>query len=175
MIMVDAEELKTVLKDQRKQISADLRDELNKRHIGGDGFESSSILEEVTKVHEIIIDVLCCGQHQHRNNESCLEGYLHVGPIIDEHDIQEEGRSEGRSGSDSLRERPLGVFVARRNFLGGNLRLLPERFVFPTTPLPNLVRMRYCGDVPSNIPPYKMLRTFDVFSLETWQMQTCRR
>ena len=33
MIMVDMEELKTVLKDQWKHISADLRDVLNKRHI----------------------------------------------------------------------------------------------------------------------------------------------
>ena len=38
MIMVEMEELKNVLKYQRKQISADLRDELNKRHIGGDAF-----------------------------------------------------------------------------------------------------------------------------------------
>ena len=35
MILVEMEYLKNVLKDQRKQISADLRDELNKRHIGG--------------------------------------------------------------------------------------------------------------------------------------------
>ena len=100
------------------------------------------------------------------NNESCSEGYLHVGPIIDEHDIQEEGRAEGRAGADSLRERPLGVVVARRNCLGGKLRLLPESFVFPTIPLPNLVRMWYYGDVPSNIPPNKMLRTCDVSHLK---------
>ena len=49
MIMFDMEELKNVLKYQRKQISADLRDEINKRHIGGDAFEASGILEEVTK------------------------------------------------------------------------------------------------------------------------------
>ena len=44
MIMVEMEELKNVLKYQRKQVSADLRDELNKRHIGGDSFEASGIL-----------------------------------------------------------------------------------------------------------------------------------
>ena len=49
MIMVDMEELKTVLKDQWKHISADLRDDLNKRNVGGDAFEASGILEEVTK------------------------------------------------------------------------------------------------------------------------------
>ena len=92
-----------MLKDQRKQISADLRDGLNKRHIGGDAFEASGILEEVTKFHERTLDALGRGQHQHINNESYLEGYLHVGPIIDEHDIQEEGRAEGRAGADSLR------------------------------------------------------------------------
>ena len=64
------EYLKNVLKDQRKQISADLRDELNKRHIGGDAFEGSGILEEVTKVHEITLYALGLGQYQHRNNES---------------------------------------------------------------------------------------------------------
>ena len=53
-----------------------------------------------------------------------------------------------------------------RNCLGGNLRLFPESFVFPIMPLPNLVRMWYCGDVPSNIPPYKMLRTCDVSHLK---------
>ena len=82
MIMVEMEDLKNVLKDQWKQISADLWDELNKIHIGGDTFEASDILEEVTKFHEITLDALGRGQHQHRNNESCLEGYLHVGPII---------------------------------------------------------------------------------------------
>ena len=84
MILVEMEDLKNVLKDQRKQISADLRDELNIRYIGRDAFEASGILEEVTKVHEITLDALGLGQHQHRNNKSCLEGYLHVGPIIDE-------------------------------------------------------------------------------------------
>ena len=58
MIMVDMEELKTVLKDQRKHISADLRDKLNKRHIGGDSFEASGILEEGTKSHERTLDSL---------------------------------------------------------------------------------------------------------------------
>ena len=143
-----------------------MRDELNKRHIGGDAFEASSILEEVTKVHETTLDALGRGQHQHRNNESCLKGYLQVGPIIDERDIQEEGRAEGRPGSDLLRERPLGVFVAWRNYLGGKPRLFPESFVFPTILLPDLVRMWYCGDVPSNIPPYKMLQTCDVSHLK---------
>ena len=56
--------------------------------------------------------------------------------------------------------------MAWRNCLGGKLRLLPESFVFPTILLPNLVRMWYCGDVPSNIPPYKMLRTCDVSHLK---------
>ena len=79
MIMVEMEELKTVLKYQWKHISADLRDELNKRHIGVDAFEASGILEEVTKVHERTLNTLGRGHHQHRNNESCLEGYLHVG------------------------------------------------------------------------------------------------
>ena len=60
MIMVDTEELKTVLNDQRKQISADLWDELNKIHIRGDAFETSSILEEVTKVHERTLDDTTC-------------------------------------------------------------------------------------------------------------------
>ena len=64
-----------------------MRDELNKRHIGGDAFEESSILEGVTKVHERTLYALGLGHHQHRNNESCLEGYLHVGPIVDKHDI----------------------------------------------------------------------------------------
>ena len=125
MIMVDMEEPKTVLKDQQKQISADLQYELNKRHIGGDAFEASGILEEVTKVHERTLGALGRGQHQYRNNGRCLEGYLHVGPITDEHDIQEEGRAEGRAGADSLRERPLGVVVEWINILGGKLIFLP--------------------------------------------------
>ena len=56
--------------------------------------------------------------------------------------------------------------MAWRNYLGGKIRLLPESFVFPTMPLPNLVRMWYCGDVLSNIPRYKMLRTCDVSHLK---------
>ena len=33
-------------------------------------------------------------------------------------------------------------------------------------PLPNLIRMWYCGDVPNNIPPYKMLQSCDVALLK---------
>ena len=82
MIMVYMEELKTLLKNQRKHISADLRDELNKRHIGGDAFKASGILEEVTKLHERTLDALGLGHHQHRNNESCLEGYLRASTMF---------------------------------------------------------------------------------------------
>ena len=63
MIVVDMEELNTLLKDQRKKIAAYLQDELNKRHIGGDTFEASSILGEVTKIHERTLDTLVIGQH----------------------------------------------------------------------------------------------------------------
>ena len=143
-----------------------MRDELNKRYIGGDAFEASAILEEVIKFHERTLDALGLGKHQNRKNDSCLEGYLHVGPIIDKHDIQEEGRAEGRAGADPLRERPLGVVVAWRNVLGDKIRFLPEIFVIPTMPLPNLVSMWYCGGVLSNIPSYKMLRTCNVSHLK---------
>ena len=95
-----------------------------------------------------------------------MEGYLHVDPIIDERDIQEEDRAEGRAVADLLRERPLGVVVAWINCLVGKLRLFPESSVFPTISLPNLLRMWYCGDVPINIPPYKMLQTCDVSHLK---------
>ena len=33
-------------------------------------------------------------------------------------------------------------------------------------PLPKLIRMWYCGGVPKNIPPYKMLRSYDVDHLK---------
>ena len=56
--------------------------------------------------------------------------------------------------------------MACKNCLSGKIILLSERFVFPTMPLPNLVRMWYCGDVPSNIPPYKILQTCDVSHLK---------
>ena len=49
MIIFEMEYLKTLLEDKRKDIAADLRDELNKRHIGGYAFEASSILEEEPK------------------------------------------------------------------------------------------------------------------------------
>ena len=55
------EDLKNVLKDQRKKISADLRDDINKRHIGGDAIEASGIIEEVTKVYERTLDALVRG------------------------------------------------------------------------------------------------------------------
>ena len=82
MIMVEMEEPKTVLKDQRKQISAGFRDELNKRHIGVNAFKASGILEEVTKVHERTLKSLGIGQHQHRNNESFLEGYYTLALLL---------------------------------------------------------------------------------------------
>ena len=61
MIMVEMEELNTVLKDQRKQISAGWWDKLDTIHIGGDAIEASGIIEEITKVHERTLDALVLG------------------------------------------------------------------------------------------------------------------
>ena len=47
MIMVEMEELKSVLKKQRSEIVGDARDELNRREVGGDAFIANEILEEV--------------------------------------------------------------------------------------------------------------------------------
>ena len=48
------------------------------------------------------------------------------------------------------------------NCRNGKIKLLPRSFQFPSMPLPSLIRMWYCGDIPKNIPPYRMLRGSDV-------------
>ena len=64
--------------------------------------------------------------------------------------------------TDVSRERPCGVVVSCSNYLGGKLRILRSTFVLPSMPLPNLIIMWYCGYVPNNIPPYKMLQSYNV-------------
>ena len=50
--------------------------------------------------------------------------------------------------------------------LGGRMILFTSTFVSPSMPLPNLIRMCYCGYVPNNIPPYKILRPCNVAHLK---------
>ena len=43
------------------------------------------------------------------------------------------------------------------NCRGGNILLTPSNFSFPSTTLPNMLPMWFCGDFSKNLPPYKML------------------
>ena len=59
--MVEMEDLKYFLIKQRKDIVIYLREELDIRHIGGDTYKANGILEEVTRIHDRMMEALGSG------------------------------------------------------------------------------------------------------------------
>ena len=62
-----------------------VREELNKRQVGGDTFQANGILEEVSKVHERMMEVMrlqALGTTTNRrincDDDNELEGFFHV-------------------------------------------------------------------------------------------------
>ena len=93
-----------------------------------------------------------------RNYGRLLAEYLQIdSDQVDNEDMVDTDASGGKTR---------GVMVSWSNCLGGKLRLLQITFVFPSMPLPKLIRMWYCGDVPNNIPPCKILRSCDIAHLK---------
>ena len=58
LIMVEIEELKIKMEQQKNEIVTGLSAELDRRHIGGDAFQATQILDEVKKAHDSMLEKL---------------------------------------------------------------------------------------------------------------------
>ena len=58
IIMVEMEELKYILVKQIQDIVMDLREELDRKNVRGDTYQSNGILEEVTLLHDSMMESL---------------------------------------------------------------------------------------------------------------------
>lgn len=58
LLMSEMEALKLKLEVNRNKIESGLRDELDRRHVGGERFQMNEMLNEVSRVHDRMIDVL---------------------------------------------------------------------------------------------------------------------
>ena len=56
--MVEIEELKIKMEQQKNEIVTGLSAELDRRHIGGDAFQATQILDEVKKAHDSMLEKL---------------------------------------------------------------------------------------------------------------------
>ena len=159
MILVETQRLKLDIEKQTNLLMNGMVEELDKRHVGGDTFQAKNVLDEVSKIHEKIIEVMNAG-HERAENITMDANFDDCLQIQDnENNLIREPIQETLGGNRR-------VVLSWNNCSNGQMKLLPTSFKFPSMPLPNLVRMWYCGDMTKNIPPYQALRSFDVKHLK---------
>ncbi len=78
------------MKQQKDVICQGLKEELNKRNVGGDPFQASNILDQVTHVYEKIMDVVenkCLGSTNINQMTSPYEdNFIHVSDRLGDED-----------------------------------------------------------------------------------------
>ena len=170
IMMSEMEVLKEVILSQKGDILYGLKEELNKRNIGGDTFQANGILEEVNRVHSRMMEVMKPGNSNSNlgRNASELADYIHV-----QEDEDEEANVEDHFASQPTMNdvESRGLIIQWKNCMNGRISLLPKAYKFPSMPLPNFIRMWYCGDKPKNVPPYKMLRHADLTGLKSYKQK----
>ena len=101
-------------------------------------------------------------------NASELADYIHVQEDEDaEANVEDHFASQPTMNDVESR----GLIIQWKNCMNGRISLLPKAYKFPSMPLPNFIRMWYCGDKPKNIPPYKMLRHADLTGLKSYKQK----
>ena len=63
---------------------------------------------------------------------------------------------------DNGESQPRRLVISWNNCRDGRILLLPQNYVFPSMTLSNLLTMWYCGNRSKNIPPYRMVRGYDM-------------
>lgn len=168
LLMASIETLKASLKSQQNQIISEMRKELDNRHVGGDSFQASKILEDVTRLLQQISDVIVCSSEPIQSHpfmsaadtdETMFDDFLRI-PDEESNEI-DAIENEG----DTVRQKG-GIIISWDNCKDGKLKLLTSTFKFPKLSFQNFVTMWYCGDNSNNIPPFKVLRSCDVKSMK---------
>ena len=176
IVFAELEKFKMLLEAQKSDLIDSFTGELDKRNVGGDSFLANGILEQITEVQAKMMDVLNRPTGERTGNKGnkniIYDDFLMVQNSNDDNDSSnedtnfDEDEENGYVDGNVQKLKPKGLIISWANCCDGNIRLLPTDFTFPSMPLPGLIRMWYCGDIPKNVPPYKMLRPIDVKHLK---------
>jgi hypothetical protein len=123
------------------------------------------MLDEVNKVHERMMEVMNSSMRNSPDpvaNPAEFQDFFHIEDNEDDINDNFDKVAGDSDNQTATVNQPRGVVLSWNNCVNGNLRLVPNTFVLPSMPFPNLIRMWYCGDLPKNIPPYRMLHPGDV-------------
>lgn len=135
-ILSQLHSLKESVESSTEQLSEVIKDELNKRGVGGEVFQANGILDEVKEVHKRMVAV--------------LGGSERGG-----------GGGGGGGGGNQPNEQPPFGFVRHKYYYKGLYHSLPEGFVMPTMNLHTLIVYWFVGSTHPVVPPLKNLKGKD--------------
>ena len=146
MILVELETVKNELNEQTTTIIANLKEELDRRSVGGTDYETKQLLNELKGMLQ---------QNRLATNETTQDERNDddVGDFILDMEDTDNTTTVNRKLPPSLK-----VYGTKN----GHFQLVPDNFQFPTLTLATLVSMWFCGDKANSIPPYKLLKSWDL-------------
>ena len=180
VLMNEFKEYKKLMEAQTETIVNAMRQEMNRRGVGGEMFHLSEMLESFKQQQAVLLakvnDMVTNCQDASRQDE--------IFDMFDYHEEEEDlDTSEEivqpppavenieRSSTSTLKMNRRGVFIKWSNCTDGKIRLLPKDYQFPKMCVANMLVMWFCGDVSNSIPPYKMLKSSDVQHIKNGKMQ----
>ena len=162
MLMSELQELKASFEKQTMSVIDGLREELNKRNVGGDAYRADCVLDEIKAANDSFLSKLERLSPTQISREEAVEvgeDYFILDseiPLGEELSISDsEGRdSGGESGggthalpSSATVDHSKGLMISWENCRGGNILLTPSSFIFPSMTFPNMLTMWFCGDI----------------------------
>ena len=194
MLMSEIQTLKTSFQQQTITVIEGIREELNKRNVGGDSYRAECILEDIKKANDsflIKLNRLSAPTERENNRDDQVEDDFFIldadAPLEEELAMVDNngsgsgfvpgnGGNVGRGGEvEQLNisvppvatvERTKGLMISWENCREGSILLTTSSFSFPSMTFPIMLTMWFCGDVSKNIPPYRILKAKDVMRLK---------
>ena len=185
VLQAEMEILQKKMEETKNDIIKEMGNELDRRHIGGDAYQSSRILDSVTEATERMNALL---------NEGERRGSSGAVSFSDDDDLPEDMFALGDNDDapqmvddevevvlppDNDRASIRGGVAPHRfllnwsNIRNGQIMLLPSEYKFPHLPLNNFLIMWYCGSKVEKIPPYRMLTYMDVKDIKGGKQKLC--
>ncbi len=146
--------LKDKIEESTSGLVNAMRDELNKRGIGGETFLANEVLEDVRKLHKEMGEMIIGGSHRRRGGTVGGGGGSGTfsslpGPIVPEANAPMQIEQGGGRGHRTM------------YCWGGMLHNVPENFELPKMTLQTLISYWHCGSTQPPIPPLRYARSYD--------------
>ena len=190
-LLSEIEELKSLMKVLEANLKEDFKNmldnELNKREIGGTGFQHSyALLEKIEKLlhdQEERLKKLCDYREGETINAEKIHNPTSLVCIEDEsldYDIHSQGQDnlpdnkaaqlKRKHAEQQLKQRKLSC-----GFHHGRLNPLPSSWEFPPNlPIVHMINIWFCGDPKFNVPPLRCLRRANVIHIKNGKEKLCK-